>query len=174
MTLSSAHSSALPLYVRYGMLPRFPVLYVSGAPLALPDDFAVRTVTADQAAQAEQALTGIDRDSDYQYWAARPTCTLLRRWTWTRQLLLWVQWVAMAFHMASRTCPWREQWTPRERRQAAAAQLAHRAYVCVPGPNPALSALLERSWRIIDSDQFMSTRAHVIDPQRLLPHSGLM
>ena len=73
-TFSSAHRSALPLYIRAGMVPRWLALYLRGEPKALPP---VRGFEADRAApetlaELERSWGGVDRPEDHAYWAAAP------------------------------------------------------------------------------------------------------
>jgi len=56
---------------------------------------------------------------------------------------------------------------------AVLAQLGRRAMVTVPGPHPALPALLAAGWQIEYTDIYMSTDASLLDPLRLCPHPGL-
>ena len=81
MTLSSTHPSALPLYVRYGMAPILPMLYVSGEPFAYADGLSVEIVSAADAAHTEIRSAVSIASDDYRYWADRPRarCFVLRR-----------------------------------------------------------------------------------------------
>ena len=54
----------------------------------------------------------------------------------------------------------------------AAAALEGRGFICVPGTNPALPELLNRSWRIIDSDIFMATRSGLDRPDVVVAAFG--
>ena len=71
MTLSSSHPSALPLYIRHGLIPRWPVLYLRGEPDRLPAvPCIVQDVDVESALRHEKVLSGVDRGQDYEYWAA--------------------------------------------------------------------------------------------------------
>src|SRR6266849_9621597 len=80
ITFSSQDPRALPLYARYGLAPRWPLLYLTGDPAALagPSPAAsvgaprARWVAAHDAAAAELAFTGVDRAPDYSYWGGLP------------------------------------------------------------------------------------------------------
>ena len=91
VTLSSSHPSALPLYIRYGLIPRWPVLYLRGGPDHLePVQCILQEVDVESAVRHEKVLTGADRGQDYEYWASRPGAQLLvvrngtRSWPWGR------------------------------------------------------------------------------------------
>jgi hypothetical protein len=173
MTLSSAHPSALPLYVRYGMAPQLPVLYVSGEPFAYSDGLTFETVTAEEAAHTEAQLGSVDRGDDYTYWAARPHahCFVLKR----AGAVVGVGALGgdgVSYGVSH--CLSIDADESTSVALTAAAALEGRGFICVPGTNPALPELLNRSWRIIDSDIFMASRSELFDPEVLFPHSGLM
>jgi len=173
MTLSSTHPAALPLYVRFGMAPILPVLYVSGEPFAYSDGLTFETISAHEAAQAETDMTGLDRSNDYVYWAKRPRarCFVIRR----GGALVGVGALGgdgVSYGVSH--CVSVSAGETTSVALTAAAALESRGFICVPGPSPALPELLQRSWRIIDSDLFMGTRPDLIDPELLMPHSGLM
>jgi GNAT superfamily N-acetyltransferase len=68
-TFSSRHTHALPVYVRAGLLPRWPLLYLAGEPDRTVPDFAVSRTNPTGAAAADAQLTGgADRRADYRYW----------------------------------------------------------------------------------------------------------
>ena len=68
-TFSSQHTHALPLYVRAGLLPRWPLLYLTGEPDRTMPEFAVSRTNPVAASAADGQLTGRgDRRADYQYW----------------------------------------------------------------------------------------------------------
>jgi len=173
MTLSSSHPSALPLYVRYGMTPLLPVLYVSGEPFPYSDGLTFENVSGGDAAQAEKEISGVDRTDDYLYWTDRPRarCFVIRR----AETLVGVGALGgdgVAYGVSHLVSVDAEETAPVA--LTAAAALESRGFICVPGPSPVLPELLQRSWRVIDSDIYMATRPDLIDPALLMPHSGLM
>src|SRR6266571_5211895 len=77
VTFSSQDPRALPLYARYGLAPRWPLLYLAGSPARLKQGPAARSQTVrarrsvpQNAAEAERLLTRRDRAPDYLYWTA--------------------------------------------------------------------------------------------------------
>ena len=46
------------------------------------------------------------------------------------------------------------------------------AAVCLPGPHPAVRALLAAGWRIGDIDLFMASEPGLLDPRRAVPSPG--
>jgi GNAT superfamily N-acetyltransferase len=151
MTCASADPRAMPLYVRYGMAPRWPLLYLTGAvPGAAP---AERVPPAD-AARAELDLTGIDRSPDYGYWGGTG--------------------LLVGHHGAGVAQPGQlihlvASQDPEQTLLAALAAVpddpASPGLVTIhlPGPHPALRTLLETGWRITDQDRFMSSRDGLAD-----------
>jgi GNAT superfamily N-acetyltransferase len=146
MTCASADPRALPLYVRYGMVPRWPLLYMTGPVIGTePAD----RVPPAEAARAELELTGTDRSSDYSYWGgtgilvghhgagvARPGQLIHFAATRDPELSLLAALAAVPDDPASPGL----------------------VSLHLPGPHPALRTLLESGWRITDQDRFMSSR----------------
>jgi GNAT superfamily N-acetyltransferase len=74
-TFSSADPRALPLYLRAGMYPRWPLLYLTGATDRLSVEgrrFAAEPASLQDAVAIERALSGQDRTIEYRYWLDRP------------------------------------------------------------------------------------------------------
>jgi predicted N-acetyltransferase YhbS len=178
MTFSSQHSHAIPLYTSFGLDAWWPLLYLHGdvAALAMPGGWSVQPVTADQAGQLELSWTGIDRTEDHRAWAGRPNGAALTASRDGRVLAAGtVGGPAGEFgvtHLAL---------SPAAADSAAAAVLAvlaglpapgPAARVCLPGPHPAVRALLAAGWRIDDIDQFMATEPGLLDPRRAVPSPG--
>ena len=71
-TFSSLHPAALPLYVRAGMVPRWPLLYLHGSAGRLPaPPLSVEAIDPVVAAGHEREWLGWDRHVEYGYWAKR-------------------------------------------------------------------------------------------------------
>ena len=74
-TFSSGHPHALPLYIRAGMRPLWPLVYVSGDPISLPAPsrmLVMEDAAPDVAADAELELGGGRRHAEYALWSVRP------------------------------------------------------------------------------------------------------
>jgi GNAT superfamily N-acetyltransferase len=159
VTFSSQDPRALPLYARYGLAPRWPLLYLIGDPAALPVTAAhavpwlARAVRPGDAAAAELALTGVDRGPDYAYWGSLPG---------SGGILVEQAHDVLAAGAIG----------PDQLRHLAVADAADPAAtvltalsafgspavrLCLPGPHPALGPLLRSGFRIEDFDHYMST-----------------
>lgn len=47
------------------------------------------------------------------------------------------------------------------------------ARVCLPGPHPAVRALLAAGWRVAEFDLLMATEPGLLDPRRAVPSPAL-
>lgn len=183
-TFSSADPRALPLYVRAGMRPWWPNLYLEAAVESLTRLTGGRTrvehalLDAGEAGAAGRALGDADRGPDYAHWERRPGGFLfgLRvhgtpaavgaaaerlRGDGARLLRLVVardaQPVAAVLAML----------------QVVGERLGPVAFT-LPGPHPALATLLEAGVRIRDRDTFMASCPGLVVPDRLLPHPAYL
>lgn len=172
LTFSSSDPRALPLYIRAGMAPRWPLLYLAppSAPTALPPTLRVRTVDAPEAAAIEQELSGHDRTREWAYWAARPGARPFAVVAGGRADAVGVavpgQLVRLVLGPGA---------DPVEAVLAGlgATPGGRPATLTIPGPHPGTRDLLERGWRIAGADTHMSSRPDLIDPTRLLPDPSL-
>jgi GNAT superfamily N-acetyltransferase len=184
MTFSSADPRALPVYIRAGMRPWWPNLYVRADPATigrLPTTASITAEPADagQTAAVSQALTGIDRRADFAFYAAQTNAAgfLVRDGGaiagvgWTHHgpegdgQELAHAWVADGADVAGAVATLF---------RVAAAAGTGSAWACVPGPNPALPTLLEAGARIFDRDTFCTSDPGWLDPGRILPNPGLL
>jgi GNAT superfamily N-acetyltransferase len=182
MTFSSADPRALPVYVRAGMLPWWPNLYVRADRAALarlpePGGLTVEPATVGMAADAALALSGIDRREDFAFYAVqRDAAGHVVRDAGAVSAVGWAhrdddgdgRTLAHAT-IAGDTDPVR---TVVALLRAAAGRDPISA--CVPGPHPALPVLLEAGWRITDRDTFCTSDPGWLDPVRILPNPGLL
>jgi GNAT superfamily N-acetyltransferase len=182
MTFSSADPRALPVYVRAGMHPWWPSLYVRCDPAAIACLPATPSLTIEPASAAEtadacRALTGIDRRQDFAFYAAEPGAAgfVLRE----RDAVAGVVWAhrddqghgrAVAHASIARDADAGRVGVAAFR--AAAGEES--VWGCVPGPHPALPALLEAGGRIVDRDTYCTSDPGWLDPERILPNPGLL
>ena len=181
MTFSSTHAHALPLYTRFGLDAWWPLLYLSGPVTALagPGGWTVTGATAGQVAGLEQEWTGIDRAADHLAWAARPAGQPVIALSGGQPVAAGT--VAGAgpeyglVHLAVAPAA-----GPAGARDAVLAVLAAlqppeggRARVCLPGPHPAVRALLAAGWHNDYLDLFMATDPALLDPRRAVPSPAL-
>ena len=179
MTFSSLHAHALPLYTSFGIDAWWPLLYLHGdsRTLPMPEGWTRTAGTASHAAELEREWTGTDRPTDYRAWAARPNGGALLV---ARDGLMMAAGAAAGpagdyglMHLAT---------SPAADDQAAAtaviAALAGMAppgtttNICLPGPHPAVRALLAAGWRVDEFDLFMGTEPDLIDPRRAVPSAA--
>ena len=172
LTFSSSDPRALPLYIRAGMAPRWPLLY-----LASPSEASLPTVTrqvwtvdAAEAAALERELGGHDRAREWEFWAGRPGARPFAIGAGGRAEAIGVavpgQLVRLVLGPAVDAI------------EAVLAGLGatpggRPAALAIPGPHPATRGLLERGWRIAGVDTHMSSGPDLIDPTRLLPDPSL-
>ena len=183
MTFSSLHGHALPLYTSFGLDAWWPLLYLRGRVDALTaaPGWRAEAATAGEVAARELAWSGVDRSDDHRAWAQRPggACVLVRR---DGQVLAagtvggaggeyGVTHLALAPSVGGT--------------DSAAALLTvlaglepdepedGRARVCLPGPHPAVRALLAAGWRVEEFDLFMATEPDLLDPRRAVPSPAL-
>ncbi|GLY78755.1 GNAT family N-acetyltransferase [Actinoallomurus iriomotensis] len=163
-TFASRDPRAMSLYVRYGMVPRWPLLYLEGPPLA---GTPVERVPAAVAAAAERELNGRDRSADYAFWAATPGATGLLVRDGDAVAAAGIAGPDRLFHLVTA-----DGADPAATLRAALATFtAARVRLCLPGPHPALPLLLDARWRIEDADQHMSSRPDLLSPADVLSAS---
>lgn len=179
-TFASADPRALPLYVRAGMTPLWPSLYVQGAAGLLPrpgGGLTARPSSADELRDLELAWTGHDRTDDHRYWATMPgadTFTIHHDGAVVafgharnRQLVATRVLDRLVIHPDA---------DPAATTIAAMARAAHDGdvLVCLLGPHPVLRPLLDAGFHVVDRDQFMASDRDLVDPERLVPSPGLL
>jgi GNAT superfamily N-acetyltransferase len=179
-TFASDDPRALPLYMRAGMQPIWPSLYVQGDASTLPPTGAgvtTETTTPDRLASLERDWTGLDRSPDHAYWAAMagsdPFVVLDGSeiaglgYARVRQ--------ATAIRVVDRLLIHRDA-DPVATTIAAMARAGQGGpvFACFLGIHPAVRPLLDARFRIVDRDQFMTSDPSAIDPIRLLPNPGML
>jgi GNAT superfamily N-acetyltransferase len=182
MTFSSADPRALPVYVRAGMHPWWPSLYVRcdrGAVGRLPAtrSLNVEPADVDETARVCLALTGIDRRQDFAFYAAEPEAAgfVIR----DRGAVAGVAWGHRDDGHHGRVIA--HASIARDADAERVAMAAFRAaagdqsvWGCLPGPHPALPALLDAGGRIFDRDTYCTSDPGWLDPERILPNPGLL
>ncbi|HTJ36462.1 MAG TPA: GNAT family N-acetyltransferase [Dactylosporangium sp.] len=158
-TFASHDPRALSVYVRAGLTPWWPLLYLRGRPAALPQPgVGVARVTPGEAGRAEARLTGTDREGDLALLAGGDPAGGL---VMTRDGQVVAAGAADAGNLAHLACP-----DPATAADAVVAGLralqAGDVSVCLPGPHPAVPALLEGGFRIVDFDVHMAARSDLL------------
>lgn len=172
---SSLDPAALAVYIRAGMRPRWPLLYLHGGSTGLPEThLRVTSADRDEAASCEAEWIGWDRRDEYTYWGQHPEaqifivrdgrgpvavgCGVNSRVASTLGRLACVD-PSVACEAVSAALRWIDD---------------DDVVVSVPGTNPVLRMLLDARWRIVGQHLYCASEPALIDPQRLLPHPGLV
>lgn len=162
-TFASQDPRAMPLYIRHGMVPRWPLLYLSGPPTEGPA-LRVDPVTMAEAGDAEARMGHPSRAADYAYWATVPDGTGLI-------VRSGADVVATGGADPGRLI----RLTTADGHDPAAALLAalstftgERVRLCLPGPHPAVPLLLQNRWRIDTYDHHMSSSPDLVPTTRIL------
>jgi len=170
VTFSSQDPSALPLYARYGLAPRWPLLYLTGDPAAVAPAatagiaWRARRVPASDAAAAEHALTGVDRAPDYTYWGGADGSGGVLVERGPDVIAAGAAGPAHLRHLAvARGADPADTATAALPALAALPAAGSRGVtLCLPGPHPALGPLLRCGFRVEDFDHSMSTAAGLV------------
>jgi GNAT superfamily N-acetyltransferase len=166
LTFASRDPRAMSLYVRFGMVPRWPLLYLSGPPAR---SRALRTdlVPIADAGAAEFSLTGRDRTPDYAYWGTLPGARGLVVRDGCAVVGAGAVGPDLVHHLVTA-----DGHDPASTLAAALGTFdAGRVRICLPGPHPALPVLLEAGWRIEDLDQHLSSRPGLLSAGSVLSPS---
>ncbi len=179
-TFASSDPRAIPIYVRSGMSPLWPCLYLEGAATVLPRvPPRIDLEAADPArlAALELAWTGVDRAVDHTFWGTQdladpfivaedgePVAIVHAR---TRQ--------AAPIRTIDRMLV-RPGADPVAPTLAALRRAARGGSVeaMVQGPSPLLRTLLDMGFVILDRDQYMASAPGLVDPARLIPNPGML
>ncbi|GAA2206917.1 hypothetical protein GCM10009850_023750 [Nonomuraea monospora] len=177
VTFASSDHRAMALYVRHGLRPWCPLLYLSGPATVLPAPATglpappppVRVTSPDSIAALDAQVSGGARHETLSWYAARPGVTA---------------YTTGAGYALTRTT---EDGTligpaggaePQDCAHAVLAALATAqgtAKLALPGTHPLLPSLLAAGWRIHDLDTLMADDAALalIRPDRYVPHPDL-
>jgi len=184
-TFASSDPRALPLYVRQGMRPLWPNLYLTGDPRALPPPpggYSVEPVSLEAMADLEREWNGVDRAPDLPYWSTVADC---------RPYVVRANGRAVATGLSRRRLRGPGRWMDHvvvapTADPAAALLVALRddlagdlagdslGGACVPGPSPIVRPLLEAGFRIVDHDTFLASDPTLVDPEREIVNTGLL
>lgn len=181
MTFSSSDPRALAAYIRNGMRPWWPLLYLEVAAGRLGGhDAGVEAREADTGETARLSLewTGIDRAVDFEFYARLPEASgfavvvdgALAAVGWARRERApaggrWLDHATIAPHAdATRTAFG----------VLRAAAGTERLGAAVPGPHPAVASLFEQGVRFGGTDTFCATDRDLLDPDRIFPSPGLL
>jgi ribosomal protein S18 acetylase RimI-like enzyme len=180
MTFSSSDRRALASYIRVGMRPWWPLLYLEVETGILHgDERGVETRRADipETARHSRAWTGIDRTADFTFYASLPDAAgfvvsvdgedAAVGWA-RRELAAPGRWLDHA-SFAPDADPLRGALGV-----LVAAARDDRLGAAVPGPHPAVAGLLERGVRFDDADTHCATDRDLLDPRAIFPSPGTL
>lgn len=178
-TIASDDPRALPIYVRAGMTPLWPALYMEGAVEGIPGSghpLSTEPATAGQIAKIERDWTGQDRRLDHEFWASQVDADSFA-------VIDGGAVVAVGHARARQASPIRAldrlvvnpEADPLAPTLAGIVRAARGGVVlvCVMGTSPLVRPLLDAGFRIADRDTYMASRADLIDPARLIPNPGM-
>ncbi|WP_186315513.1 GNAT family N-acetyltransferase [Catellatospora sichuanensis] len=170
VTFASADPRALALYVRQGMRPVSPLLYLRGPLAALPDrGLRPSAATPEAVAELDADASGGRRAADLAWYAGLPGVSGYRvgdGYVMVRETAGGLL-VGPAGGRTTRACADAVLAVLVRHRSAGTAKL------CVLGPNPLLPLLLEARFTIADLDQFLSSGGDPVALDRYLPHPDL-
>jgi GNAT superfamily N-acetyltransferase len=159
LTFSSQDPRALPLYLRFGMKPRWPLLYLSGENDGLEEShLIVRLLSPTEASSAEEVLFGVGRRAEYEYWLRDIDSAGLA--IFDRDELVAVA-AATPSRIAHLSCS-SEMHATDAVLSALAVCKNSAVSVALPGPHPAVPHLLARGFSIDDYDIHMSSDGVVL------------
>jgi GNAT superfamily N-acetyltransferase len=181
MTFSSADQRALGLYIRSGMRPWWPILYLVGEVAALgrpPAGLAWEPASVDETVRWSREWSGVDHATDFGHYASLPGSAgfvvrdgpVVAAVGWARRARRepgrWLDHVSIA--------PDADPVRAAVGAWHAAAPAGERLMGCVPGPHPVVPVLLDARIRIADRDQWCASDPDLLDPLRLLPNPGFL
>jgi GNAT superfamily N-acetyltransferase len=179
-TFASSDPRALPLYVRSGMSPLWPNLYLDVDSTSLPPlspMLICELAGADRLAELEHQWLGDATPDDHHFWASLPgarpfvvadggspvaaahaRCRRTGRDRWINRLVLAsdvdpAPVLIAAYHHAAE---------------------GGRIGSCLPGPSPGLRTVLAAGARIVDQDTFMASDPSLFDPTRRISDGGIL
>src|SRR5437899_859701 len=182
VTFASNDPRALPLYMRLGMVPVAPLLYLKGSPEAasrLADPgVTLRDSTPVELADLDGVPSGRERPKDLDFLAGHARCfaAVHRKQVIGYGFVRLVE--AGGTALTAFVGPVGAATAKRSRLTGAAllrwsAEHATSAIVPVFGPHPAAASLVEAGYRIEDTDTYMASSTRLINLERYCPSAEL-
>lgn len=165
-TFASRDPRTLPLYIRYGMAPRWPLLYLTGPPVPIGHGAHARAVPAGEAVDAARRLGAADRETDVAFLAGGPGGhgIVIREGGDDGPVV--AAGAAAPGVLAHLTVAARAD--PAAAVPAATSVFSDPPALCLPGAHPAVPRLLAAGWRITAFDHHMSSSPG------LVPETGVL
>ena len=180
MTFSSSDPRALGAYVRSGMHPWWPLLYLEADVARLPSAVAgeeARSADVAETARLSRTWTAIDRTADFTHYASLPDAAgfvialdgqdAASGWA-CREIADPGRWLNHA-SIAPDADPVRVAFAI-----LRAAGSGGRIGAAVPGPNQAVPRLLDAGVRIGGTDTFCATDRDLLDIRTIFPSPGML
>jgi hypothetical protein len=140
------------VYVRAGLLPRWPLLYLTGEPDRTAPEVAVSRTNPEDAAAADGQLTGgADRRADYQHWLRDSGHEVIAA-NGPRLVAAGAATDTTLHHLTVG-----DQHDAEPALRSVLNSLPGPVTLCLPGLHPALIGLLRHGYRIDDWDLAMAT-----------------
>ena len=182
VTFASNDPRALPLYMRFGMVPAAPLLYLKGSPEAasrLADPgVTLRGSTPVELADLDGVPSGRERPKDLDFLAGHARCfaAVHRKQVIGYGFVRLVE--AGGTALTAFVGPVGAATAKCSRLTAAAllrwsAEHATSAIVPVFGPHPAAASLVDAGYRIEDTDTYMASSTRLINLERYCPSAEL-
>lgn len=183
VTFASNDPRALPLYMRFGMVPVAPLLYLKGSAeaalrLANPGA-ALRDATPAEVAELDRVASGRERVQDLDFLSGHARCFLAIN----RKQVIGYGFVRLVEGGANGATaafvgPVGAETAERSRLTVDAllrwsAERATSTIVPVFGPHPAASRLVDAGYRIEDIDTYMASSSRLINLERYCPSAEL-
>ena len=180
-TFSSDDPRAMPLYIRGGMLPRWPNLIMTGDGSRLPATSSGTEVVSsslEDLVRLERAWNAVDRTPEVPYWSGLPEVRPFVVVRGGREVAAGLardrlrgegRWMDRAI-----VAPGEESLEPLIAALRFASIGGTGVGASVPGPNPSVRVLLDAGFRIADRDTFLSSEPDMVDPVRSLVNTGIL
>lgn len=173
-TFASLHPAALPLYVRAGMVPRWPLLYLHGSAGTLPAaQLSVEAIDPAAAAGHEREWLGWDRRVEYGYWARRRGARTFAVLDGDVPIAVGCTVQHRSVHTLGRLVS-ADSSVMREVLAAAGHWCGDDLLLSAPGVSPVVPMLVDAGWRVVEHDLYCASAPGLVDADRLLPHPGLL
>ncbi|MFC0865420.1 GNAT family N-acetyltransferase [Sphaerimonospora cavernae] len=167
ITFAANNTRAFALYIRHGMRPRCPLLYLEGPFEGGPP--AAAEVGPQEAAALDARISGGDRTECLTWYAGLPGAGVRLGdggYAFTRMIG-----DTLVIGPAGGETP--QDSLDVMLRTIAAHPGAELIQVAVPGVHPLLPMLLDAGWRITDMDTVMTSEEGLVQLDRYLPHPDL-
>jgi GNAT superfamily N-acetyltransferase len=163
ITFASRDPRAIALYLRQGLRPVWPLLYLHGPSTPSPPRMSAEPVDVTEGAALIRRLTGLDRRDAFAHWAARPDAQALVVRVGRRVTAVSVAHTSSAGHVLTHLTAISQADADASLRTALSAT-GGTWQLCLPGPHPTAAGLLAAGYRITDVDTHMATPLAELPP----------